>query len=430
MTKANAARHRYATLSHAVAAAAVVVTVASSAEAAVPLVEGETFQLHFGGYASSFNMYSRLGYELDPAVPDQTATGAALLRAEWRAQLGEDCTLDVHNRLFYSSSSSGIDGGTGFGLGSTIAPQRSLQLESVIVDDSGIRLAHDLDRLALSYFSPVGDFTLGRQAITWGVSNIFVVSDVWTQFSPFELDTSQKRGVDALRFLSYPTEGLELDMVVVDRGGLDEGDASNLSGGIKAGMTFGSGDYYLSAAKSYDNLLALAGTNYDLETLTARLEAALPYRIDDSKLELPRATAGVDYLTETFSISGEYHFNGPGTADQDEYADALLLDPDPEVQRGERYFIGQHYAGLMSMYSPWTEVRLTGVVISNLLDPSALVAPSISYDFSASVSGTVGAYLGFGKKPSFDLGPPPTLDIPSEFGLVGQSYFVQLAGFI
>jgi len=33
------------------------------------------------------------------------------------------------------------------------------------------------------------DVTLGRQAITWGVAKLFPSADLWSQFSPFELDT-------------------------------------------------------------------------------------------------------------------------------------------------------------------------------------------------------------------------------------------------
>lgn len=121
------------------------------------------------------------------------------------------------------------------GLGSSIVPRRSLNLTSKWVDTEGLSLTHDLDLFALSNFSPIADFTLGRQAITRGASSLFSVADVWTQFSPYKLDTSQKRWVDGIRALGCPFEDGEIDLVVVDRGGLEKGNFKRLSRGAKLG---------------------------------------------------------------------------------------------------------------------------------------------------------------------------------------------------
>ncbi len=51
-----------------------------------------------------------------------------------------------------------------------------------------------------------------------GISNIFPIADLWAQFSPFELDTEEKPGADAVRALHDPASGLEWDIVVADRG--------------------------------------------------------------------------------------------------------------------------------------------------------------------------------------------------------------------
>src|SRR5690606_34048594 len=121
-------------------------------------------------------------------LPRTSGLGAGLLRFEWRAHISDNITVDVHNRFFARVSSTAIN--TSVGLGSTVAPKRTVDLRSTIVEELGLVGEHDLDRLSAAINTPLGDLTLGRQAVTWGVSLMFPVSDFWTQFSPFELDTS------------------------------------------------------------------------------------------------------------------------------------------------------------------------------------------------------------------------------------------------
>ncbi len=104
------------------------------------------------------------------------------------------------------------------GFGVSVIPGRRWDLSSVFVDQERLRVWHDVDRLSLTWYNDVADVTVGRQAITWGISNVYPVADLWAQFSPFELDTEEKPGIDAVRVLSYPGQRLELDAVVADRG--------------------------------------------------------------------------------------------------------------------------------------------------------------------------------------------------------------------
>lgn len=394
---------------------------AAPAAAEVSLLEGETLGLRLGGFVSSFSAYRWTGYDTGGLVPETSGLNAAVLRLEWKANLGESTALDVQNRFFWSLAPAGTVGAVG--LGATVPPDRTLDLRSEIVDEEGVLLEHDLDRLALSVFTPIGDVTVGRQAVTWGNSSIFTTSDLWTQFSPFELDTSQKRGVDALRIISYPWDGFEIEAIVVDRGDIDR-----LSGGVRAGWTLGKGDYYGGVGRNYDNIWGLMGLAVDLSDFRGHAEMALPFDPDSQNLRLPRATVGIDYFSSQLTGILEYHFNGPGAADSEDYLATLSS---PEFARGELYFVGRHYAGLVLAYLLWDDlVTLSTSSMVNILDPSVLFAPSVSYQLSQSVSATLGGYFGFGEDPSFDLGAVPPLQLGSEFGLYGNLVFLQIAGYI
>ena len=166
-----------------------------------------------------------------------------MIRLKWLVDVGGWLRLNVHNRLQSQYSSS--DGGGRrdvLGFGVSAVPGRSLDLETTLVDEDHLRVWHDLDRLAVTIYSDVVDLTIGRQAITWGISNLFPIADLWAQFSPFELDTEEKPGLDAIRALMYPAEGVELDAVIADRGA-----SRDLSAGIRATVELRMADVYVGA---------------------------------------------------------------------------------------------------------------------------------------------------------------------------------------
>lgn len=407
----------------AFAATLLAAAAAAPATAEQSLVETEDFNLRLGGYAGSFSSYQWTGYDTAGLAPEHTGVNAGVLRLEWKAGLTDNVALDVQNRFFWNIAPA-VGASTGLvGLGSTVAPQRTVDLRSVIVEEEGILVEHDIDRLALSFFTPVADVTVGRQAVTWGNSTIFTVADLWTQFSPFELDTSQKRGVDALRVLGYPADGLEVEAIVVDRG-----DLAKLSGGARAAWTIDRGDYYLGAGRNYDTVWGLMGLAVDLGDFRGHSEIALPYIEERRQLDAPRLTLGIDYFSSRVTALLEYHFNGPGVSDPAQYLAALSSDA---VARGERYFVGKHYVGATAAYLPWENlVTLSLTTVANVTDPSLLVSPSLMYAISQNVTASLGGYVGLGDAPRFDLTSPMPLTIGSEFGLYPNVIFLQLAGFI
>lgn len=412
------------------AVALVACSLAAPAVAAVNVFETEHAALRFGAYASNFSLLSRREDEAARAIAPTFGGNAALLRLEWEANLGQSVNLVIHDRFFWLASTLVAEDGTALGLGSTIPPQRSLQLQSYLFDESGASLTHDLDRLALSVRSSLGDFTVGRQAITWGMGNIFMPNDIWSRFGPFELDTSQKRGVDAMRVMTYPAEGSELELVLVDRGGLERGSARDLSGGVRVGWSEGTVDYYLGVAKNYERALALMGSTVDFDIFTARAEVQARASLSDVRYESPLLSLGVDYQGSKGSAVLEYYFNGPGTTRRASYARELLVAPDAEIVRGDRYFIGKHYVGALATYAPLVEMQLTAAVTVNLVDPSAVLAPSLAYNFSQEVSGSLGAYVGIGRQPRLPAEDMDALELGSEFGYLGVTYYFQLSGFI
>lgn len=378
----------------------------ASAQAATPIVESEALQLDFGGFLSAATGIQHRFYDI-PTLPNTTGLSANLLRFEWRAHLGDRVSVDIHNRFFSRIGSNTV---SNIGLGSTVPPARTIDLQSPLVDEPGLTLEHDLDRAAIAINTPAGDLTLGRQAVTWGVAALFPVSDFWTQFSPFELDTSQKRGVDALRFFAYPTDTLELDVIVVDRGDLDL-----LSGGAQLTWAAPTADYHMALARSYDTAWYTAGAAFDLSWGRLYGEGGLGLDTEQSEFAAS-ATAGINLLRPTYTLSFEYHHNGFGDAGQ---------QAQTRMQRGEIYLMNHHYLGLAAAYTPREFIVFSLATLAALQDVSFLFAPSLDYEIAPDVHARLMGYFGAGERPDFAV----STQIPTEFGLYGESYLLELSAF-
>ena len=304
------------------------------------------------------------------------------------------------------------------GIGVSAVPGRAVDLESEWIDDERLRLWHDVDRLAVTVYTPAADVTVGRQAITWGMAQLFPVADLWSRFSPYELDTEQKPGVDAVRALAYPADGLEVDAVVADRGEQDD-----VSAGARATLGLPSGDVYLAGGRLWDEALAVAGASWLFESVKLRAEAAAGRDLDADRWLDPRATVGADWLRGRLTLSGEVHFNGAGADGPAGYLQQLRSET---FARGESYYLGRWYAGVAASWTPGRAERwrLGGSALLNLADGSGALAPVLTWDVGPATTVSLGALLTAGETPAFGA-PVPRLR--SEYGTYGDLGYTRLS---
>jgi hypothetical protein len=378
--------------------------------------KGDT-RIDLGGYVRSLTQLYDPGYDI-PAVEDRkSGIHAEVVRLKWNLRFGEAFLVEVHNRLQaqLSSSDAGL-GGSGLGFGVSVVPGRRWDLSTMFVDQERLRVWHDIDRLSLTWYTDFADITAGRQAITWGISNVYPVADLWAQFSPFELDTEEKPGIDAVRILKYPWDGLELDAILADRGS-----SGDFSAGIRATLSLPWADLYAGGGKFWREGVALAGISAPEGSFTLRAEGALPYHLDGEGFRLPRATLGMDWLGGEVMLSAEYNFNGIGATNADGYLGVL---EDPRYAQGQTYFLGRHNLGGLASWTPGNDrMSLTLSALWNLQDPSAAFVPNLTYDFGQSTRLSAGALFSFGDTPVFE--PEPNLR--SEFGTYGDFLFTMLS---
>ena len=390
------------------------------ARGAVTLVEEGAFRWSLGGYARLLGGAQIPNISEAPEsaqLPQAVGLSSSILRLAWTFRFGDLATLEVHNRLFLRGvSSQALSSGLGAGVSRT--PDRSLDTQSTFFSDGGFQLEHDLDRLVLRLFIGKLDLSIGRQAISWGVSNLFTVADVWAAFSPFDLDVSQKRGIDAIR-AGINLGNAELDIIVADRG---PPDGDNLSGGVRATFYTDIADVYVAAGKFWMDLGLAAGVVIPIDAFKVRLEAMASFALDEDRFRLPRVTAGFDWFaTPELMLTAELHFNGLGTSG--DYASHLA--DDITVARGQSYLAGRFYGGLLAVWQAHELVSLSLTAMVNATDPSALVAWSFTYSVAQDVELGVGGFHGLGE----GITIAADLTLGSELGSYGQLVYLQLAAF-
>jgi hypothetical protein len=385
------------------------------------LIEHDNARLTLSGYARALTAVHDRGYDL-PSLPGTSASSqttglhSQVVRLKWQLE-GDHWRVDVHDRFQVRVTSGGTtESPLGFGV--SAVPERLVDLETELVDAPGVRGWHDVDRLSVTLYTRGVDLTVGRQAITWGVSSLFPIADLWAQFSPFELDTEEKPGIDAARALFYPADGLEMDVVVAHRGDLED-----LSVGARGTYGLSSADVWAGAGKLWREIMVMGGVSLLFDETKLRAEAVLPWDSESDELSRPRITAGIDWIRGTFSLTGEYHHNGIGTADPDRYPTVL---GDPRLARGETYYVGRHYLGGLATWSPDVENRVNLILTAlvNLGDGSAALTPIASYDLGQASRLSLGGLVSVGDPPSFDTQIPR---LASEFGAYGTLLFTRLS---
>lgn len=384
------------------------------------LIQSGRFTLDLGGYVNSLTGVHDTGYDL-PEGERRSGFHGDVIRLKWRAAWGDAVVLDVHDRIQSEVSSSPAGFGSSVaGFGVSAPPGHSVHLESVWIDDERLRLLHDLDRLSVTVYSSLADVTIGRQAITWGTSLLFPVADLWAQFSPFELDTEEKPGVDAVRILSYPTSELQIDAVVADRGR-----GYGASAALRATWSLSKMDVYAAAGRLWEEAVAMGGVTWPFDTWTLRGEAVASRNLDTDRWLTPRFTIGVDRLGSPLSLTAEYHFNGLGAGSAEGYLDRLQGKP---FARGETYFLGRQYLGLSATVAvdPQERIHVSATVLANLADPSEALLPVVTWDVGRSARLSLGGLVGLGDTPTFDGDVP---QIRSEYGTYGSLGYAQVAVF-
>jgi len=392
-------------------------------------------QLELGGYFKNFSVafdypsYDLLGNEYDRPLSG-VVSNTLRINSRWR--LGESVLMhgsyavsgrieETGTSLFSLFSRQSSDYGYRF----KDIDQRLYPSEGDAVDNFAVY--QNLDRLQATYKASHFDLIVGRQAIAWGSARTINPTDVVAPYVFNELDTEDRIGVDAIRVripLGFMGEidagyiaGKDFEWersAFFTRGKFyaDETDFAVVFSGFRGNMMVG-----IDIARS------IGGAGTWLEAAYVKPDLFTDEDADGEGSYF-RLSTGMDYsfASGTYFFA-EYHYNGAGTTDTDEYLSKL---GEIAYNEGNVFQLGEHYLipGLSYQITPL--IVSTIEVLANVTDPSAILAPAVDYNIAENVYVAAGAFVGLGEKPDVaeeGVIAIPTLKLRSEFGSYTDVYY-------
>ena len=360
-------------------------------------------EINFSGYAKSFAVAQR---ELDNQVltSDRIYQSQNSLRLMWEG-FSERIVWQLHYELSPVLASGSVDGA---------APTFNLVGDSYRLTDIDSTLSGDgnknqtyqnLDRFNVQIQMAAGDLTIGRQAISFGSARIINPTDIFLPFDVRTFNTEYRTGVDAVRFQRPWGELGEIDLGIVPGDGADpETSAAFLQIRTNANGV----DYHLAAMRFAEQQLLGFGIQTALGDLGFWFEAA---RVQGDRDYL-RLSTGLDYAFSEHTFGQiEYHYNGAGSDDPEEYPanfDTLAY------QRGGVFLAGEHYLmpGFTVQLSPLWFLGTQAII--NLSDSSAFVSVSAEYNIAENFYMDFGYYHFVGDDLTLNARGRPELG--SEYG--------------
>ena len=328
--------------------------------------------------------------------------------------------LEAHWAIAASTPTSATSVGVGTGVGLSAPELVPLSWAPDLGD--GLVLRHRIDRLVLSAKLPHADVALGRQPISFGSGRVFAPLDLVNPFSPATIDTEYKPGVDALRADAYAGVSGRVTAVAAWGGEPVVGEDADPSGADLIAAAYGQGtvgvtDVGLFAGDVHGDVVVGASTTSSIGPVGVHGDAAVTFPGalgGESEEPFLRAVVGADGRpTGTTTLTGEAYLQTFGAADPSGYLDELSGD---RFLRGEVWALGRVYGAVAVSQELTPLIHVSGSVIVNVLDPSALVALGGSWSVADEADVVFGGYVPVGARPDevpLSLGIDPTTGAPT-----------------
>jgi hypothetical protein len=336
------------------------------------------------------------GMEPMPLMPeDPMAQGALDGRLKAELELGDHVSVSAHARSAASYYSQALEAGA-ISLGSGGGGyDQVVDMAWEPVDAPNYMVEGRVDRLAAKISVPHLDVTIGRQPISFGSSWIFTPMDLVAPFSPTDIDTEYKPGIDAARVDAFFGMAGQITAVAAYAGDWSP-EGTVLA--MHAANTFGITDVGLFAA--YNRAEPVFGLDMASSIGPVGLHGegtvTLPPE-DTGEDPFLRAAFGANWMPlEDLSIMAELYWQSVGGADSGEY---LGVYGSERFARGELWAAGRYYAALTAGYQLTPLVGVSAFSVVNLSDPSAMIGPSLSWSVAENAELAMGAFFGAGERP-------------------------------
>jgi hypothetical protein len=265
--------------------------------------------------------------------------------------------------------------------------RRLFDLTSVMHDEGKSAWLHRLDRMWTGYSSEKTVVRLGRQAVSWGNGLFYTPMDLVNPFDPAAIDTEYKPGDDMLYLQYLRDSGDDIQVAVVIRRDVIDGDvdAGESAIALKYHGFAGETEYDVLIAENYDDTVVALGGVRSLGGAIWRGDVVVTDTVNDTRIQVV-TNLSYSWIWAGKNVSGafEYYFNGFGqrAGRYDPLSLATNADLIAYLTRDQLFTLGRNYiAGSMSieLSALW---NLTPTLFANLDDSSALVQWVTQYSLS------------------------------------------------
>lgn len=304
-------------------------------------------------------------------------------------------------------------------------PYRITQIGGNLFQTGNTLDYQELDRASFAYQTQNINLTIGRQAIGWGRGTLFSAVDIFSPFTPLQLDKEWRSGVDAIRADIKTTDTTSVDMVSAWGPTWDQ---SAL--GVRFRGYEGNIDEELLVAKRAQDMMYGATSSVVIGDLEAHGEFAVfqtPGDVPGSGMFgdpglVPKALLG---FSNNFNIGTglkillEYHYSGFGVAKAGGLP-ALLANPDylNRIERGDTQITGRQALGFQASYDLDGFWHGNLEVLQSLIDDSGVLVPSLSWDAGQNITVLGAVYFAYG---AASLNTVPQ----SQFGAVPPTFILE-----
>jgi hypothetical protein len=265
--------------------------------------------------------------------------------------------------------------------------RQALDLNWKLFDENNIYAIHFIDRFYYKQNFNFGEFTIGRQRISWGVGRIWQPTDLFNPINPANFSQFEKPGADAFSAKYYFGLFTDLELVI---NYTDSWQESNFGGRLRT--NFNEFDLSIMSGRFDNNYLAGIDFAGNLKGAGVRGEAIYNFTKNDYREQFIRMIFGLDYqFNEKLYGLVEYQFNGEGKTDKNQYELLRLFS-------GEILNLNQNYIAIQSTYQlhPLWNVNL--FYNANLNDRSGFINGSISYNFLQNFNINFSSIYFYGEK--------------------------------
>jgi hypothetical protein len=310
--------------------------------------------------------------------------------------------------------------------GTTIAASAGdfLPLQWTIDESEFVLWRHRFDRLLVRYLGENVDATLGRQTVSWATTLYLTPADPFQPFDPSDPFREYRIGADALRVRVFPGPLSQLDGVVrlaevnasVTLPGAEPVTDTTVTAVARARVALGHWEISGWGGMVHDEASVSAAATVTAAGAAVRGEGVLRRSQGETVL---RFTVGADrsftVARRNLYVAVEYQYDGWGYTDTDQL---LAVATSAPALRGEMQALGRHEFVALATFEihPLVSTDLLG--ITNPIDPSSLIMPSITYSAREEATVRAGFFIGVGAEEGDLLLPTGAAAPGSEYGPV------------